>query len=167
MEKSWSLTKKFLILFKLRRYAAAFQNPTNMYVNTESWNFVIRSRKSNGILSQRYRGNPDIENTSFHIFIFVFSQTLTFGLQPNYITPEFTQPWQLPVVGVFALFLNMHRQGPVVHQWAAYFSKVVSLPKWSLTKVWLCMQQITFIWAPHGGGGGLDVSGNGFKHGFI
>ncbi len=33
MEKSWNLTNKFLILMNRRRYAAAFQNPTNMYVD--------------------------------------------------------------------------------------------------------------------------------------
>ena len=50
-KKSWNLTNKFLILMNRRRYAAAFQNPTNMYVDIEvmefcdtvmekSWNFV-------------------------------------------------------------------------------------------------------------------------------
>ncbi len=53
MEKSWNLTNKFLILVIRRRYAAAFQNPINMYVDIEvmefcdtvmekSWNFVVR-----------------------------------------------------------------------------------------------------------------------------
>ncbi len=63
MEKSWNLTNKFLFLMNRRRYAAAFQNPTNMYVDIESWNFVIRSWKSHGILSRRFRGNPDKKNT--------------------------------------------------------------------------------------------------------
>ncbi len=51
MEKSWNLTNIFLILMNRRRYAAAFQNPINMYVDIEvmgfcdtvmekSWNFV-------------------------------------------------------------------------------------------------------------------------------
>ena len=53
MEKSWNLTNKFLILMNRRRYAAAFQTPTNMYVDIEvmefcdtvmekSWNFVVK-----------------------------------------------------------------------------------------------------------------------------
>ncbi len=39
---------KFLILIDRRGFAAAFQNPTNMYVDIEAWNFVIRSWKSDG-----------------------------------------------------------------------------------------------------------------------
>ncbi len=35
MEKSWNLTNKFLILMNQRRYAAACQTPTNMYVDIE------------------------------------------------------------------------------------------------------------------------------------
>ncbi len=53
MEKSWNLTKKFLILMNRRHYTAAFQNPTDMYVDKEvmefcdtvmekSWNFVTQ-----------------------------------------------------------------------------------------------------------------------------
>ncbi len=53
MEKSWNLKNEFLILMKRHRYAAAFQNPTNMYVDVEvmeffdrvmekSWNFVAK-----------------------------------------------------------------------------------------------------------------------------
>ncbi len=32
-EKSWNFTNKFLILIDRQRYAAAFQNPTDMYVD--------------------------------------------------------------------------------------------------------------------------------------
>ncbi len=46
---------------QLSSYAAAFHNPTNMYVDIESWNFVIRSWKSHGILSRRFRGNLEIQ----------------------------------------------------------------------------------------------------------
>ena len=66
MEKSWNVTNKFLILMSRRRYAAAFQNTTNMYVDIEvmefcdtvlekSWNFVAKILwqpcKSNFVLS--------------------------------------------------------------------------------------------------------------------
>ncbi len=33
MEKSWNFTDKFLILMNRRRYAAAFQNPADVYVD--------------------------------------------------------------------------------------------------------------------------------------
>ena len=53
MEKSGNLTNKLLILMNRRRYAAAFQNPTIMYVDIEvmelcdtvmekSWIFVAK-----------------------------------------------------------------------------------------------------------------------------
>ncbi len=53
MEKSWNLTNELLIVMNQCRYAAAVQNPTNMYVNIEvmefcdtvmekSWNFVSK-----------------------------------------------------------------------------------------------------------------------------
>ncbi len=53
MENSWDLTNKLLILMNRRRYVAAFQNATNMYVDIEvmefcdmvmekSWNFVVK-----------------------------------------------------------------------------------------------------------------------------
>ena len=53
IEKSWNLTNKFLILKNQGRYAAAFQNPTTMYVDIDvmefcdmvmekSWNFVAK-----------------------------------------------------------------------------------------------------------------------------
>ncbi len=62
MEKSWNLTSKFLILMNRRRYAAAFQTPTNMYVDKEVMEFcdtvMEKSWKSHGILSRRFRGNP-------------------------------------------------------------------------------------------------------------
>ncbi len=33
MEKSWNFTNKFSILMNRRRYAATFQNSTDVYVN--------------------------------------------------------------------------------------------------------------------------------------
>ncbi len=71
MEKSWNLTNKFLIPMNRRRYTAACQNPTNMYVDIESWNFVIRSWKSHEILSRRFRGNPVIDKQTVENIIFI------------------------------------------------------------------------------------------------
>ena len=46
MEKSWNVTNKFLILTNRRWYTAAFQNPSNIYIDIEvmekSWNFVTK-----------------------------------------------------------------------------------------------------------------------------
>ena len=39
MENSWDLTNKLLILMNRRRYVAAFQNATNMYVDIEVMEF--------------------------------------------------------------------------------------------------------------------------------
>ncbi len=62
MEKSWNMTNKFLILINRRRYAAAFQNSTSMYVDIEVIEFcdtvMEKSWKSHGILLRRFRGNP-------------------------------------------------------------------------------------------------------------
>ncbi len=56
------MTNKFLVLMNRRRYAAAFQNPTNMYADIEVMEFcdtvMEKSLKSHGILSRRVRGNP-------------------------------------------------------------------------------------------------------------
>ncbi len=62
MEKSWNFTNKFLILMNRRRYAATFQNPTDVYVNLQVMEFcdtvMEKSWKSHGILSRQFRGNP-------------------------------------------------------------------------------------------------------------
>ncbi len=71
MEKSWNFEigakshgkvmefhKQILNSHESAPLHGSFSNPTNMYVNIESWNFVIRSWKSHGILWQRFRGNP-------------------------------------------------------------------------------------------------------------
>ncbi len=59
MEKSWNLTSKFLILMNRHRYAAAFQNPTNMYVDIEVMEFCETVMEKSWSLSRRFRGNPD------------------------------------------------------------------------------------------------------------
>ncbi len=66
MEKSWNLTNTLLILMNRCRYVAAFQDPTNMYVDIEVMEFcdtvMEKSWKSHGILSRRFRGNPGTAN---------------------------------------------------------------------------------------------------------
>ncbi len=37
MEKSWNFRNKFLILTNLHCYGAAFQNPTDVFVNYRAW----------------------------------------------------------------------------------------------------------------------------------
>ncbi len=75
MEKSCNLTNKFLILMNQRCYAAAFQNPTKMYVDIEvmeffdtvmekSWNFVVKISWQPCMSASPPQGKRTLLNTS-------------------------------------------------------------------------------------------------------